>query len=223
MTKKYQVIAIIGMSGAGKDTVLRRTCEAHPLLFHPIIACTTRPMRDTEMPGVAYHFLSIEEFTRKVLSGDMLEATEFRDWFYGTPISSLVEDKINIGVFNPAGAEALIEDPRLDVLPVKIICDDKVRLMRSLEREPHPDCHEICRRFFADQEDFAKMELQDYAVVDSSNGGDADLLQQQGFRTDWVREMWDSLPTDVSFAAIEEWERALTIKAESNNDKDNND
>ena len=223
MNKKYQVIALIGMSGAGKDTMLKRTCEAHPLLFSPIVSCTTRPMRANEVAGVDYHFISIEEFTHKVLAGDMLEATEFRNWFYGTPINSLAEDKINIGVFNPAGVEALIGDPRLSVLPVKINCDDKVRLMRCLEREPHPDCHEICRRFFADQEDFTKMELEEYAVVDTSNGGDADLLQQQGFRTDWVREMWDSLPTDVSFAAIEEWERALTIKAKSNNYKDNDE
>ena len=99
----------------------------------------------------------------------MLEATEFRDWFYGTPISSLSKDKVNIGVFNPAGVSCLLEDNRLEVLPIQIITSDKTRLIRTLNREDNPDCAEVCRRFFTDRDDFDAIDF-DYYVFNNDDG-----------------------------------------------------
>jgi hypothetical protein len=45
----------------------------------------------------------------------MLEATEHRGWFYGTSLAALVEDKINIGVFNPIAIDILSADPRVEM------------------------------------------------------------------------------------------------------------
>ena len=159
METKYQVVALIGKAGAGKDSIQKATCELHPLMFHPIISCTTRPAREGEAEGVDYHYISLNEFTRKVLNGDMLEATEFRDWFYGTTLESLAKDKINIGVFNPAGVEALLEDSRLDVIVFEVKAPDKQRLMRYLNREEVPDCAEMCRRYFTDEKDFSDLDF----------------------------------------------------------------
>lgn len=155
---KYQVLAIMGKSASGKDSIVKETIHRHPGLFNPVVSCTTRPPRDYEENGKDYYFLSLEDFTRKVLNGDMLEATEFNGWFYGTTIDSLSTSRINLCVLNPAGVEALIEDPRLEVEVIYVYCDDKTRLMRSLGREKDPNCAEICRRFLADQKDFAAAE-----------------------------------------------------------------
>ena len=152
MNKKYKIIALFGKSGAGKDTIQK--CLVQFTNTHGIISCTTRPPREGEVDGEDYYFLSIENFTKKVLSGEMLEATEFRDWFYGTSMSALEKDMINIGVFNIEGIEALLNDPRLDVIPVLVYAEEKTRLIRCLNREENPDCEEICRRYFADEEDF---------------------------------------------------------------------
>ena len=84
----------------------------------------------------------------------MLEATSFRNWFYGTPIESLSQDKLNIGVFNIAGLNCLTADSRVELYPILVFADDKTRLLRSLNREETPDCVEICRRFFTDESDF---------------------------------------------------------------------
>jgi guanylate kinase len=92
----------------------------------------------------------------------MLEATSFREWFYGTALDQLDKDKINIGVFNITGVECILDDPRLDVVPVWIHASDKTRLRRSLNREDNPDCKEICRRFLADEKDFDEMDDFDY-------------------------------------------------------------
>lgn len=102
-----KIVALMGESGSGKDTILHNIMEKYPSYFNEIISCTTRPPREGEKDGVNYHFLSIDEFTKKVLNGDMLEATEFNDWHYGTDRESLTIDKINIGVFNPEGVRCL--------------------------------------------------------------------------------------------------------------------
>lgn len=158
MENKIKIVALYGKAGAGKDRFLQEIMKNEPGLCHEIVSCTTRPPREGEINGVNYHFLTVEEFTHKVLNGDMLEATEFREWFYGTALDALRPDIVNIGVFNTAGLQALIEDPRLEVLCVRIVADDKVRLMRQLQREQNPDCAEICRRFFADEKDFNEWE-----------------------------------------------------------------
>ena len=219
---KYQVIALVGKAGAGKDTIQKATCSAHPLMFNPIISCTTRPMREREMQGVDYHFISLEGFTRSVLNGSMLEATEFRGWFYGTPESSLAKDKINIGVFNPAGVEALLEDPRLDVFVIDVLVNDKTRLLRCLNRENKPDCTEICRRFLTDEKDFMVLsEWEEFAVVGNEDGEDPDLLKKLENRLEWFETMWNELGVDTAFETIMRWESSMSKKAEPANDEVN--
>ena len=155
-----KVIALFGPSGSGKDTVAKILAKQKNV--NEIVSCTTRPMRDYEQDGIDYHFLTNEQFAEKVLNGSMLEATSFRDWFYGTPIDSLKENMLNVGVFNIQGIECLLKDDRLDVYPVYIACEDKLRLQRSLDREVNPDCEEICRRFLTDLQDFEDIPFEHY-------------------------------------------------------------
>ena len=162
---KIKVIALFGKSGAGKDT-LQNMMIAQNNNMHKIISCTTRPPRENEVNGVDYYFMDEEEFSIKVIAGDMLEHTIFRNWFYGTPIQSLDPTKTNIGVFNIAGIRTLLEDQRLDVHPIYVQVSDKTRLMRALSREQDPDCKEICRRFLTDEEDFKDIDF-DYKVFNN--------------------------------------------------------
>lgn len=157
---KYKIIALFGPSGVGKDAIQNRIASSYEDM-HKIISCTTRPKRDYEVEGQDYFFLEPIQFAQKVLDGSMLEATSFRAWMYGTPIDALDKDKINIGVFNIAGIECLLEDSRLEVIPVYVEVSPKTRLMRALSREQNPDCHEVCRRFLADEKDFAKINAGD--------------------------------------------------------------
>lgn len=164
-----KIIALFGPSSSGKDT-LAKTLSARSDV-NEIISCTTRPKREYEKEGIDYYFLTDEEFGKKVLNGTMLEATSFRNWFYGTPLESLKENKINIGVFNKQGIECLLSDNRLEVIPIYIACEDKKRLMRSLEREMNPDCEEICRRFLADKQDFEEIDFNYITFYNGSNSG----------------------------------------------------
>ena len=148
----YKVVAIMGKSASGKTTLQKAIAREFDV--NEIVSTTTRPKRDREKEGVDYKFVTIEQFTEKVLNGDMLEADDFNDWFYGTEISALNENKVNVGVFTPNGVEALAQDGRIDLKVIYIDADDKQRLLRSLNRETNPDVAEICRRYFADEKDF---------------------------------------------------------------------
>jgi guanylate kinase len=156
---KIKIIALFGKSGAGKDTIQKWVVSNNPNI-HEIISCTTRPPRDYEKNGVDYHFLTCTDFFKKTIDLSMLEQTAFKGWLYGTSIEDLDENKINIGVFNILGIERLLEDNRLEVLPILIDVPDKIRLLRNLNREENPDCSEICRRFLADEKDFLNISFE---------------------------------------------------------------
>lgn len=174
-----KIIAFFGPSSSGKDTLAKILSERPDI--SEIVSCTTRPMRDYEKNGIDYYFLTNEEFGEKVLNGTMLEATTFRDWFYGTPLESLDKNKINVGVFNKQEIECLLSDNRLEVIPIYVACEDKKRLIRSLERESNPDCEEICRRFLADLQDFEEI---DFDYLTFYNGSESNLSWLETFLID---------------------------------------
>lgn len=166
--RKYKIIALIGKSGSGKDRIMRECLKANPAL-HEIISCTTRLPRDNETDGVNYHFVSAETFAETLLKNEMLEASVFNNWCYGTPFSSLSLDDINIGVFNPTGIESLQLHKNIIDLTVYYICvSDKERLIRQLNREKEPNIEEIFRRYKTDEEDF--YDLSDLKnIIDLTN------------------------------------------------------
>lgn len=169
--EKIKIIAICGKAGSGKDSILHALVKRYPNKFNEIISCTTRPARQGERYGVNYYFLTVDEFTTKVLNGDMLEATEFNGWHYGTALSSLSKDKINVGVFNPEGIRCLMEDGLIDLTVYYVQASDKERLLRQLKREQNPDVKEIIRRFSADEQDFNDLTDIDYQVLANQDIG----------------------------------------------------
>ncbi len=154
----YRIVAIIGKAGSGKDSIMQGFLEQNPNL-HEIVSCTTRPPREGERDGVNYHFLTGEQFADRVLNGEMLEATCFNDWFYGTGYESLRSDCVNIGVFNPTGIESLMAHPGILLKVYYVRAGDKERLLRQLNREDDPDVDEIIRRYKADMIDFENIEF----------------------------------------------------------------
>lgn len=155
----YKIIALIGKAGSGKDTMMHKVLERNPNL-HEIVSCTTRPRREREVEGVNYFYLTPEQFGDKVLHDEMLEATCFNDWFYGTSYESLRSDVTNIGVFNPAGIESLLGRRDVIVHVFYVTASPKNRLLRQLNREKDPDVDEIIRRYKADEQDFADLDFE---------------------------------------------------------------
>ena len=81
--EKGKVFVITGPSGVGKGTLIERLLDAVPGLELSVSA-TTREPRAGEVNGRDYHFLTPEEFERRVETADFLEHATYSGNRYGT-------------------------------------------------------------------------------------------------------------------------------------------
>ena len=72
----------------GKGTLIKGLLERAPGL-QLAVSATTRAPREGEVNGVDYHFLSEEDFDRRVARGEFLEHAEYAGNRYGTLKSEL--------------------------------------------------------------------------------------------------------------------------------------
>ena len=169
------ILILCGKAASGKDTLKRYIVEALELSgieFNNVVNTTTRPPREGEVDGVNYHFCSAEEMTKKILNDEMAEAVLFNDWVYGTENKALSEDKLNVGIFNLEGIEALRQNPNHNIFAVYLDVEDSVRLIRYLNREnmTKEKINEMFRRYKADEIDFVDVDdLVDYKLTIEDN------------------------------------------------------
>jgi guanylate kinase len=77
------LLVLSSPSGAGKTSIARRLLEVRSDLDYSVSA-TTRAMRPGETDGRDYHFLTPEEFERRVQGGEFLEHATYGGNRYGT-------------------------------------------------------------------------------------------------------------------------------------------
>ena len=90
-----KVFVITGPSGVGKGTLISRLLDRVPDLELSVSA-TTRAPREGEVDGRDYHFLSAEEFDRRVGSEAFLEFATYSGQRYGT-LRSEVQRRLSAG------------------------------------------------------------------------------------------------------------------------------
>jgi guanylate kinase len=144
-----RVFVITGPSGVGKGTLIRGLMERLPRLELSVSA-TTRAPRPGEENGVDYHFLSSEEFERRVQAGDFVEHADYAGRRYGTLRSELddwvaegvpvvleieVQGARQVRVAMPEAVQVFIEPPSLESLRTRLIgrgTDDETEIERRL-------------------------------------------------------------------------------------------
>lgn len=171
-----KLFVIMGKSATGKDSLYQAIVERHPEL-QQIVTYTTRPIRAGETYGKEYFFVSKEEMYEMREQGKIIECREYDTvlgpWFYFTADDGQIDltaEKKYILISTLEGYEKLqaffgIEN----VVPIYIEVNDFERMERALKREKNqnsPCVQELCRRFLADEEDFAKEKLKT-AGIDS--------------------------------------------------------
>jgi guanylate kinase len=90
-----KVFVITGPSGVGKGTLIAELLKRVPDLELSVSA-TTREPRQGEENGRDYHFLSVEEFERRMEKEDFLEFASYSGNRYGT-LRSEVEQRLGRG------------------------------------------------------------------------------------------------------------------------------
>ena len=83
--QKPLILIISGLSGSGKDTVISRLREISKVEFHFVVTCNTRPMREGEVDGKDYHFITRKKFEEMIKNGEMVEYSVVYDDLKGVP------------------------------------------------------------------------------------------------------------------------------------------
>lgn len=81
--ERGKLVVISGPSGAGKTSVCRALKKNPNVEFS--VSATTRSMREGEQDGVDYHFLSRDDFQRRLGENQFLEWASYNENLYGTP------------------------------------------------------------------------------------------------------------------------------------------
>lgn len=88
MSNKGKLFIITGPSGTGKTSLIDALRELQPQI-NRIVTHTTRPMRDGEVSGVDYHFVSDELFGKMLAEDAFVENAKVYGLNYGTAKSSI--------------------------------------------------------------------------------------------------------------------------------------
>ena len=154
------MLVILGESASGKTTLLKMFIEANPK-YHKVVTYTTRPMRDGEVDGVDYHFVTQAVFDTLVESNFFVEHAKYRDWCYGTAKKDCEGENV-VAILTPAGLRAL---KRLgyNVTSIYLNVDRRSRLINILSRGDNID--EAYRRNLSDVGQFDDVALEvDYVI-----------------------------------------------------------
>ncbi len=92
---KGNLFIITSPSGGGKGTLIKRVLPTVENLSYSV-SYTTRKMREGEVDGRDYFFVSVDEFKNLIKNNEFLEFAEVHRNFYGTS-KSQVDKEINQG------------------------------------------------------------------------------------------------------------------------------
>ncbi|MCX7049415.1 MAG: guanylate kinase [Candidatus Sumerlaeota bacterium] len=83
LIRKHLLFVLTAPSGAGKTSVHRALIAGDPQLAYSV-STTTRPIREGEINGVSYDFVTVEQFERMRAAGEFLESAMYMGNLYGT-------------------------------------------------------------------------------------------------------------------------------------------
>ncbi|MCI9296934.1 MAG: hypothetical protein HFI10_05770 [Lachnospiraceae bacterium] len=146
------MLLLCGKSCTGKSTIIE---ELRKLGIKEVVSYSTRPPRPGEVDGIAYHFITKEEFFEKEKQGFFAETTSYNvasgeTWHYGSAMEDLTDDKVII--VNPHGLKQIRKMKQLNPIAFHIIASKTTIMDRAKKRGDNTD--EVLRSLIADDFDF---------------------------------------------------------------------
>jgi guanylate kinase len=157
------MIVIVGCSCAGKSCIERKLTERG---LKRIISYTTRSIRKNETNHIDYHFITKEEFEKKLLEGFFAEYSIYNSWNYGIAHEDCCDNAC--AVVETSGMRQLKVNKNLNIKSFCINIDERTRVIRMMKRGDN--IMESFRRIISDQGMFSGIEYEVDYVIDNPDG-----------------------------------------------------
>ncbi len=143
-----KIIVICASSGTGKSTLIEMVRKDYPALEWSV-SYTTRPIREGEVHGQDYFFVSQEEFLKMRENGEFVEWAQVHANYYGTS-SSFLKSKIDQGLYvlmdiDVQGADS-IKGIFKDQAQVIFIIPPSIEILEKRLRKRNTDSDDVIQR-----------------------------------------------------------------------------
>ena len=164
----------IGKSASGKDFLLKKlVAEGN---FQNLVTFTTRPMREGEVDGIDYHFVTEKEFKVLEKAGKFLETRKYNTlvngkpdvWYYGSPVIDIANNNYAI-ILDVQGTRDYIDyfsdERQLNLINITYVCASKAVRTARAQRRGGFDASEWARRLIDDDNKFTLEALEDISCA----------------------------------------------------------
>lgn len=168
------MIILVGPSASGKSEICKTLC--FKFNFNKFITTTTRCIRVNEINGVDYHFISKDEFLKKIKENKFIEYVEYNGNYYGTEKNNISDNTVLI--IEPNGLKEFkkLNDP--SIISFYLNCKKETRKERMLSRLDKLE--DIEKRLEIDETKFNYNSIKEYVdyLIDTDNNSVIDLASK---------------------------------------------
>ncbi|MCX7912777.1 MAG: guanylate kinase, partial [Dehalococcoidales bacterium] len=161
------LVVLSGLSGAGKDAVLKELRKAGLPLYFAVTA-TTRPPRPGEKDGVDYYFVNRQQFQELIGNGELLEWATVYGHFYGVPrkpIARALGEGLDAVVKVDVQGAATIKRVVPEAVFIFLLTPDMQELERRLRERGTESEAQLQLRLKTAEEELRSLPMFDYVVV----------------------------------------------------------
>ena len=181
--KRGLLIVISAPSGSGKGTIMKQLLQNDRNRWLSI-STTSREIRNDDIPGVTYNFVSKNEFIQKISEDYFLEYAMYAGNYYGTP-KETIEDKLNNGidVFLEIEIEGAKNIKKIypEAVLIFILPPSMTELIDRLRKRATDSEEKILKRLMRSYEEILELNNYDYVVVNDEL--DNSIKQIEGIMT----------------------------------------
>ncbi len=144
------MLILVGPSASGKTEAAKLLISKYNM--KKLVTYTSRNMRPNEVQGVDYHFISVEDFEKKIKEDFFIEYVNYNGNYYGTSKEGLDSDKVVI--LEPTGLKHYLEVAKDLVKICYLRCPKEIRYQRMVARGDSEEV--INKRIYSDDIVFSK-------------------------------------------------------------------
>ena len=165
------MIIIAGKTSSGKTTIVEKLIKEHG--FKQLITYTSRSIRKGEKEDVTYHYITKENFLKKIDEGFFAEWKSYETvegtWYYGTALEDLENARDNtVIILTPEGYKDMCKKLEKKPTCIYIYANNQTIKERLIQRGD--DENEANRRIKHDNEDFKHFEYEADKVIYNNVG-----------------------------------------------------